>query len=140
MRTQLLVAALGLARVLGFAATCHNNTGKLLSIRAADRAEYRNFQDADKSGNPFVSAEADGSYTLTVSTTSNARRNLTFEDTLSALDHQSCEAWKFGAVVFLGESALRTSYASGAHVEEEMLRLKKALERKSIVVILVPSA
>ena len=75
-----------------------------------------------------------------MNTTSNARRNLTFEDTLSALDHQSCEAWKFGAVVFLGESAFRTSYASGAHVEEEMLRLKKALERKSIVVILVPSA
>ena len=136
----LLASLLWLVSTPAFGATCQDGTGKTVRLPAADKAGYQNFQDVDRSGNPVVSAQADGSYTLTVSTTPNPRRNLTFEDTLTALDHQSCDAWKLGAVVFVGESALRSPDASGARVEEEMLRLKKAIERKGIVVILVPSA
>jgi hypothetical protein len=133
----LVLGALWLTCTLGFGATCLNNDGKTIPVRAADKAEYLPVRDWWP--NPLITMTEENGFTIALSPSLKPGPGFSFEEALTNLDHQNCDKWKFGAVVLLGETAFH-SPASNDRMEEEMLRLKDALERKGIVVILVPSA
>ena len=136
-RLVLALGGLWLTCTVGFGATRINHDGKTIPIRAAEKAEYLPVRDWWP--NPQIIVTEDRGFTLAVSPSMKPGPGLSFEEALTRLDHLSCDQWKFGAVVFLGESGLH-SPASSDRMDEEMDRLKDALERKGIVVILVPSA
>ena len=136
-RQVLALGGLWLTCTVAFGATCINKDGKTIPVRAADKAEY--FPVRDWWPNPHITVTEGDGFTIALSPSMKREPGLTFEEALTRLDHLSCDQWKFGAVVFLGENGLH-SPASDDRMEEDMLRLKDALERKGIVVILVPSA
>jgi hypothetical protein len=131
-----VLGALWLTCTLGFGATCQNNAGKTIPIRVANKAEYLPVQDWWP--NPSIGATEKG-FTIALSPSMKPGSSLSFEEALTALDHQNCDKWKFGAVVLLSQT-VHGRPALSDHIEEEMLRFKDALEREGVVVILVPSA
>lgn len=142
MNSQVLVlGALWLACTPGFGATCQNKAGKTIPIRVAERAEYSKIRDGLLWPNPSIVILEKG-FAVLVRPSNVWGRSLTFEDTLITLDQQSCDAWTFGAVVWLSETDIRSSYSADAEADmkNRLERLKDAFERRGIVVILVPSA
>jgi hypothetical protein len=133
----LVLGALWLASTQGFGATCQDKAGKTVPIRLADKAEYSTIQEWE---NPRLLVSRVEGFSFMVRPSKVWGPSIAFDATLVTLDEQSCDAWPLGAVVELQSAGGLSPAFDEAEAEKRMLRLKDALERKGIVVILLPSA